>query len=210
MDLLQQMISSGEMSTIKRERLGRELLDAIGGKAPWRFFEVLHECGALRALNLPIPDLPHALDCLQRAVAITGDSVVRVAVALYQAAADAGTVSLEEALRLPADYTRLLDMLLSQADVIEPVAHADADVILRLITELRAEQQPDRFEQFLQAAIALWPDLMQRAKPNLTQAMEALTTVSASDLQQQGLSGRELGVELKRLRLQAIRSCLSA
>ncbi len=206
MALLKQMASSGELATIKRERLGQELLDAIGGKAPWAFFEVLQECGALQALNLHIPDLPQTLTCLRRAVARTDSSVVRVAVVLYPTAVGAGVASLEEAIRLPADYTRLLELLISHAAEMEPVAHADADSILSLITELRAEQQPGRFAEFIQAATALWPDLMERAGPNLVRALDAIGSVSAADLKQKGLGGKELGAELQRLRLAEIRA----
>lgn len=208
MELLGQMVSSGELETIKRERLWRELLDAISGRAPWRFFEVLHGCGALQALNLSLPDMDHALTDLRRATALTEASVVRIAAVFYQSVVTGGVASLEAALRLPADYTRLLDALVIHAADIQAAAVADADATLRLITGLRAEQQPDRFAEFLQAASAVWPGPMEHAGPNLKRALEAIGPVSAAALQQQGLSGKGLGAELQRLRLEAIHASL--
>ncbi len=209
-DLLKQMVSSGELTTIKRERLWQEMLDAITGKAPWQFFEVLQECGALRELGLCIPDLGHSITCLMRAEAITKNPVVRIAAVLYQSAvAMGGSKGLQDVLSLPADYTALLDALVSHAGAMELAADADAEVILNLITGLRADQQPDRFEEFLQAGSAIWPDTMKRAIPNITRASKATGGVSATKLRQQGLDGKELGDELRRLRLEAVRSSLS-
>ncbi len=209
MVLLKQMVKSGELATIKRERLWRELVNAITGKSPWLFFEVLQECGALQWLNLAIPDLSNAITCLMRAERITKSPVVRVASVLYSFAAEEGGLkALDESLRPPADYARLLSALVSHATDIELAADADAAAILRLITELRAEQHPDRLEEFQQAGCAIWPKKMERLIPNLTRAIEAIGSVSAAALQVSGLDGKELGAELKRLRLDAIRNSL--
>jgi tRNA nucleotidyltransferase (CCA-adding enzyme) len=210
MDLMKQMVSSGELATIKSERLLLELLDAITGKAPWLFFEVLHECGALQALNLPLSDITHPITCLMRAEIVTKNPVVLVASVFYHSVAAMGGVeSLDEVLRLPGNYTRLLDALLTHASHIEAAAEGDADAILTLITDLRAEQQPDRFEEFLQAASAIWPEPTKRSMPNITRALAAIGSISGAELQQQGLSGKALGAELKRLRLQAVHNSLS-
>lgn len=210
MDLLRQMVSSGELVTIKSERLWRELVDAITGKAPWLFFEVLHECGALQALNLPLSDITHSFTCLMRAEIATKSPVVRIAAVFYHSvAAMDGAKAMYDALRLPADYAKLLDSLVSHTSDIEAAAEADAGAILRLITDLRAQQQPDRFEEFLQAASAIWPEYTKRSIPNITQALEAISFVSGAELQKQGLSGKALGTELNRLRLEAVLNSLS-
>lgn len=210
MGLLKNMVSSGELATIKGERLWRELVDAITGKAPWLFFEVLQECGALPALNLPLTDVTHSITCLMRAEIATKSPVVRVAAVFYHSVAVmGGAKALDDALRMPADYAKLLDALVSHGSDIEAAAGADAEVILRLITDLRAQQQPDRFEEFLQAASAIWPEPMKHAIPNITRALEAVSSVSGAELQQQGLSGKAVGAELNRLRLEAVRKSLS-
>ncbi len=203
--LMKQMTASGELATLNRERVWTELAKALQGKAPWRFFEVLNDCDALAALQLPLSDLTDAITALKRAAAITTNPVVRFAAVMYQAAMDCGgSKSLEKALRLPSDYSKLLEQLVRHAGELETIADRDAEAILKLLTELRAEQQPQTFKEFQQACSAIWPELMNRAVPNLGLAMEVISNISAKDVQGLGFSGRELGVELNRLRLEAI------
>jgi tRNA nucleotidyltransferase (CCA-adding enzyme) len=206
MGLLQQIASCGELATIKPERLWQELLDAMTGLAPWRFWQVLQECGALTALDLSIPDLARSVAALIKATALSESPLVRVAAVLYQAG---GAKVFEHSLRLPKEYAWMLDALVAHAANIESASAAGANTILELITELKAEQQPERWGQFLLAASAIWPELMEQAAPNLDRAMRAIASLSAVELQQQGLSGKELGIELQRLRLEAVRSSLS-
>ena len=206
MGLLRQMVSSGELSTIKPERIWQELLDAITGQSPWRFFMTLHECGALQQLKLHFSDITTAVDHLNRSVALTDSPVVRAVAVLYQAD---GAKELRQALPLPKEYSWMLDALIGHAAAIEQVSQGDARAVLGLIAELKAEQQLDRWGLFLLAATAIWPELMERVTPKLNSAIGAIAAISTSELQQQGLSGKELGEELKRLRLEAVRSSLS-
>jgi tRNA nucleotidyltransferase (CCA-adding enzyme) len=210
MDLLKQMVLSGELNTIKPERICSELLEAITGKAPWVFFEVLQESGALQTLELDVVDLSHSITCLMRASEITLEPVVRTAAFFYNTVVSTGSSeALKNMLRLPADHVKLLDLLMANAADMELAANADPEACLRLISAVRAEQQADRWKQFLQAGSAIRPEQAQRAKPNLSMAMEAVSSVSAADLQQKGMSGKNLGAELYRLRLEAVRSSLS-
>jgi tRNA nucleotidyltransferase (CCA-adding enzyme) len=207
--LMEQMAASGELATLSRERVWKEMAKALAGKAPWRFFEVLKACGALQQLHLPLTDLTDAITPLKRAVAMTADPVVRFTSVMFNATADsAGSEALESSLRLPGDYAKLLDLLVQHAEVLPSVADADSESILKLLTELRAEQQPQRFKQFQQACCSIWPELMDRATPKLTKALTAIGGISVLELQAQGLSGKELGMELKRLRLDAISDSL--
>ena len=210
-ELMQQMAASGELATLNRERVWKELAKALQGKAPWRFFEVLQQCGALSQLLPLLTDLTDALATLKRATALTLDPLVRFAASMYHAAANnGGAKTLDKSLRLPADYAKLLDLLVRHADSLELVAAGDAEVILNMLADLRAEQQPQRFKQFQQACFAIWPELMNQAVPNMRLAMDAIGKISATDLQELGFSGKKLGVELKRLRLEAIGNSLES
>jgi hypothetical protein len=137
---------------------------------------------------------------------LTENLLVLVVVVLYQ---EGGAKALDKVLRLPAEYTWMLDRLVTHTADVEMAADSDAEAILRLINGLRAEQHPERWGQFLQAASAIWLELMERAMPNINRAIEAIVTVSAADLQQRGLSGKELGAELESQRLEAVRRSLS-
>jgi tRNA nucleotidyltransferase (CCA-adding enzyme) len=210
LELMRGMARSGELATLKRERVWKEMEDALQGQAPWRFFEVLLECGALELLHLVLAHQAESLAALKRAAAATVDSEVRLAAAMYHTVAHGGGVDeLTDSIPLPADHVRLLELLLQHAADLKPVAAGDAEIILGLLTRLRASQQPQRFRQFIQACSAIWPELARKAVPKLESSLQAMHTVSAADLQGRGFSGKELGEELAARRLLEIRRVIT-
>ncbi len=216
--LLRRMAESRDLPALRRERIWKEMRRALREAEPWRFFEVLQECDALPVL---VPQLasviaevgggetPSVIAALKRAAAATDDPVVRFAV-LFAPAADPadGSAALCEALRAPREYGDLLDMVVRYGALFEAAAEGDAGSILQLIGSARAEQQPERFQRFLQAAGALRPEAAVAACSNLEKALRVVVSVSADVLQAEGLTGAELGAELERRRLAAIRSVL--
>lgn len=207
--LLRKMAVSDELATLKRERVWQEMAKALASKAPWRFFELLQQSGALAQLLPPLSNTTVALETLKRAAALSTDPQVRFVAVMYHATAGSGGAKvLEPVLALPADYAQLLDLLVRHAEQLTLAAAAEPVGILSLLTELRAEQQPQRFDQFRQAGRAIWPELMAQAVPHLKRAMDAISKISATDAP--GLSGKELGLELQRLRLKAIADCLGS
>ncbi|MEJ2592815.1 MAG: hypothetical protein P8178_15730 [Candidatus Thiodiazotropha sp.] len=55
--LMQKMAASPDLANLRAERVWRELVRAMGEPQPWRFFEVLHRCGALARLMPPLDRL---------------------------------------------------------------------------------------------------------------------------------------------------------
>ncbi len=210
-ELMRQIAHSGELSTLNRERVWKELVAALQGQAPWRFFEVLLECGALAPLHLALSHQAESIESLQRVVKATPSTEVRLAAVMYRTVAHSGGVEdLHDFLPLPTGHSWLLNALQQHARDLEQAAAGDAEALLALLTQLRAQQQPERYAQFLQAANAIWPELMQKAAVNLEQAMQVINSVTAADLQDQGLNGKELGEELTALRLQEIRMAIGS
>jgi len=93
--LMQQLSESGELSALVPERVWTELEKALQGDNPWRFIEVLRECGALK-LVFPeidrlygVPQPPehhpeidtgiHTIMVLKQATRLSKDPVVRFA-----------------------------------------------------------------------------------------------------------------------------------
>ena len=211
MELMCRMAQSGELSTLNRERLWKELADALQGQAPWRFFEVLQECGALAPLHLSLSHQAESIAALKRAVGATTGAEVRLAAVMYHTAAYSGGVDeLNDFLPLPAGHAWLLNMLQQHAGDLAPAAAGKAEVILGLLTRLRVLQQPQRYQEFIQACSSIWPELMQKAVPKLDLALQIINTIAAADLQGQGLSGKQLGEELASLRLQEIRRAIGS
>lgn len=97
--LMRAMVDSGEVDHLVPERVWAELARALGESAPWRFIEVLRDCGALKRVfpeldalfGVPQPERYHPeIDCgvhllmtLEQAVKLGGRSRVCFAVMLH-------------------------------------------------------------------------------------------------------------------------------
>ncbi len=217
-ELMKHMATSEDLRALKPERIWKELGKSLGEGQPWRFFEVLHHCGALKGL---IPELAVAMEDekeqqdsttvadLKRAAVATADPTVRFAVVMHRAT---GPLVDQNAfchrLRAPKTYCELLGLVRQQGEAFLAAATGDAEVILRLLQQTRAMHQPERFAAFLQACGIIWPVQATQAMANLEKAERARCKVSAADLQARGLEGPELGQVLQRLQLEAIRRAL--
>jgi tRNA nucleotidyltransferase (CCA-adding enzyme) len=216
--LLRQMACSQDLMALQKERIWKEMERALGAEEPWRFFELLRDCGALQML---LPDLAKvmgaegdredvpAIAALKRAAAVSEELTIRFAVLFAQAAENTGDPGgLSESLRAPREYRDLLDLVVRCGALFQGSAEGDAESILQLLRISRAEQHPERFQRFLQAAGALSPELYDAADTNLQKALDAVAPISAEALKGEGLRGGEVGAEMKRLRLAAIRDLL--
>ncbi len=219
-ELMRRMAASGELRALQPERIWKEMEAALTASYPWRFFKVLHSCGALAVL---LPELAavmgegvtrdggetEPMGALKRLSQISADPAVRFATVMREAAAGiAGGADYCSRLRAPREYCDLLELAVRNGELYWSAAAGKPEPILRLLKQTRAEQQPERFQKFRQIGAALWPTLAGAADHNLERALRALGAVSASELKAQGLEGAELGAALDRLRLEAISSRL--
>ncbi len=211
--LMRRMATAEELGSLRPERVWKELRRALAEVAPWRFFELLHQCGALRCL---IPELDAAitssaegamdpLAALRWAVAASAEPAVRFAVVMYPALRNGALPEvLCRRLRAERDYSELLGLVAALGPVFARADQADAAALWRLLEQVRALQRGERFMFFLQACAALWPDVAAQATRRLECAATAAATVDARSLQSEGLSGPALGRELARRRIDAI------
>lgn len=99
LELMREIVDSGELDALVRERVWQEIEQAMACRAPDVFIRVLRDCGALRAL-LPEVDrlfgVPqpakyhpevdtgvHTLLCLQQAVRLSDDPAIRYATLVH-------------------------------------------------------------------------------------------------------------------------------
>lgn len=214
--LMRQMAASAELETLSGERLWQETRQALAEEQPWRYFQVLQRCGALVQL-LPAldrvmrQDKGHATDsvcpaltALERAVRCNADISVRFTATFYPAAA--GGQALESAigvLKVEKAALDLLQLTLRIAPAYHAAGAGDAVSILQLLDATRALHDHSTLDALLNAADALWPELAGN-RALLLQARERVVGVTAASLQQQGLSGAELGEMLRRKRIDAL------
>ena len=126
--LMNDIVQSGEIDTLVRERVWQEIEQAMGGSAPDVFIRVLRSCGALK-LILPEVDrlfgVPqpvkyhpevdtglHILLCLQQAAKLTDDPMVRYAALVH----DVGKGVTDKA-KWPSHYAHETLGLPLQADI---------------------------------------------------------------------------------------------
>jgi tRNA nucleotidyltransferase (CCA-adding enzyme) len=218
LSLLRSMAESRDLLALQRERIWKEMARALGEKQPWRFFELLREFGALKVLlpELAVvlgddgnPEESPVIGALKRAVHASEDPAVRFAVVFAEAASITGDpVALCESLRAPREYRDLLDLVVQYGGLFDQAAEGGAESILQLLRFSRAQQQPERFQRFLLAIGALRPEVSVVAVANIEKALSAVASISAEALREQGLNGNEVGAEMERLRLAAIRDQL--
>lgn len=205
--LMKQMAASPDLANLKTERVWREMIRAMAEAQPWRFFEVLHHCGALarlipavdRTMGVPAAHGETSVETLvaslRRAVDLSDDPVVRTAVALFEAAAGAPDLEVWlKSIRAGREEGQLLkDLLGLQQSITFPGECADW---LSLAARFKPKQQPERYRRFQSAAKSLWPDAAARWETELGLAVEILCLDAPQALHQQGLKGEELGRSL--------------
>ena len=217
--LMKKMAASEDLSHLQAERIWKELCRSLTEPQPWRFFEVLHRCGALArllpevALSMGEPgghgrQGEAAMAALKRAVELSDDPVMRAAAALYPAARRVAALDAWlQSLRAGKEEAQLLRDLLFVEDRL-PSAGEPAE-LLSLASYLKPGQQPLRFSRFLLTAEALWPNEMQALTQPLQAAAETLLSKPPPTFYAQGFSGAELGRELKAWRTEALRRRLA-
>jgi tRNA nucleotidyltransferase (CCA-adding enzyme) len=212
--MMKAMAESGELAHLQPERVWKELWCALAEPQPWRFFEVLHRCGALDRM---LPEVAYSLGqpgghgrqdeaamaALKRAAALSDDPVVRVAAALYPATRQVAALDAWlKAMRAGREEGQLLrDLIALEAQL--PSGNDPAG-LLQLAHRVKPAQQPQRFERFLLAAEALWPETLAGLVQPLKAAAECLRLKPPPDVYQQGGSGADLGRALMAWRAEVL------
>jgi tRNA nucleotidyltransferase (CCA-adding enzyme) len=231
--LMRTMVDNGEVEYLVPERVWAELVKALATDTPAQFFRVLAACGALRTLfpefapldqNEPAGSHGHAaiaLPVLGQAVTLSADSAIRFAALVCDI--DRGTANgldsdgldaLCDRYRVPNACRELAMLALQQRDRVQAADTLPAAQLLDLLNTADAFRRSDRFSQFLLVCKADAKASTSEDQDNfhgeyLQQALAAAQTVRASDLQQQGLSGKEIGAALQQQRIKAIANALS-
>ncbi len=218
--LMKKMAASPDLGHLRAERVWKEFIRALGEPQPWRFLEVLHRCGALAHL---MPEVDRSLgeagghgrsgeaglEGLKRACVESGDPVVRAAAALYPAARQvADPDAWLGGLRAGREEAQLLrDLLAGDGEL---PASDDPGGLLSLAGRLKPTQQPLRFERFLLAAAALWPERLSSLAGPLRRAAGILAEKPPAAFYRQGLTGAALGEALQRWRVGSLEERLAA
>lgn len=210
--LMKKMVASGELQHLKGPRVWQEMRKALMEKQPWRFFEVLHACGALAQL---FPVLATAMSeaaghgktgdsppvaALKRAVAQDLDLRERF-VCVMQYAVDAGHSARQLLAWLGVEKktaTLLTDWLQARKPLAQLPDGKAADYF-RYLRQFRASLPA--LNRLIPVCL---PELAETLLPRLEKAATALAAVDVGQLQAEGWQGKALGEEIARRQQLAI------
>ncbi|MES9874021.1 MAG: multifunctional CCA tRNA nucleotidyl transferase/2'3'-cyclic phosphodiesterase/2'nucleotidase/phosphatase [Candidatus Sedimenticola sp. 6PFRAG7] len=217
--LMKTMAASADLKALKPERVWQEMKLALVTDQPWRFFEVLHRCGAL---EVTMPNLAasmgdpgaHAgegdsepVSALKRASLISRDPRVRFASIMFQSVrADADALS---GMRAEKDYLELVTLAVDLAPSFTAPLSGDGAGVVHFLHRSRAQQQGERFESLLSLLSSLFPRDAARICPLYRKSLKAASAISVQALKAQGIEGAQLGQALAFEQLKAVNGVLS-
>ena len=197
--LMRQMVSDRMMSQITPQRFGREIEKAFNGQHPWRLFEVLAGCGAL-AEWLPefmreLSGEAHAksrqspaLADLQKASETSDQSDIRFAVFVLTDKTDAN--KLLSVAELPKRLTELAQDLMSHLQG-RDVNHFTVNDWVGLFDKAQLWLANDKSDKRWQVVELMFKD--DALAHALREVREAVIAINRDTLEDQSLSGKELG-----------------
>ena len=227
--LMRSMVANGEVNHLVPERVWAELVKALATDNPAQFFKVLAACDALQILFPGFTALQEdntadthgqadlTLPVLQQAVTQSDDIAIRFAALVCDLDQGMAGGLKPEALsalcdrhRIPNACRELAVMALQQRGNVQAASSLAAAQLLDLLTALDAFRRPERFDQLLTVCAA---DARTHEHSFngacLQKSLAAACAVRADGLQQQGLSGKEIGAALQQKRISAIADMLS-
>ncbi len=215
--VMKEMAAAGELAHLQGQRIWQEMARALMEAQPWRFFQVLHACGALGrlfpVLASALPDSPgdenpeedgEPIAVLKRAVTGKASLALRF-VCIMQYAVDAGhpASQLTAWLAVEKKTATLFENWLLARPLLLDLPKGNARAYRQYLQRFR-----HCLPQLGQLAQICMPHLAEQLSPLLEQARAAMLSVDVAELQEQGLQGRFLGEELRRRQEQAIASVL--
>ncbi len=163
LDLMRSMSKNGELSSLSRERIWQETRRALEEPAATVYFQLLHQCCALKIV---LPELSRSpawadggqdiLNSLEHAQEITPKTSIRFAVLVSAIALDKNTTEADHIcsqLRVPTRYRELAGLVATSYPLIEN--RPQAGKLLALLEKLDAFRRSSRFRDFLIATTAL-------------------------------------------------------
>ena len=210
MDLLRDMVASGEVDHLVPERVWQELSRGLQEEQPARMFAVLQDCGALARL-LPELELTPARTAILDRAARQGLGLE----ARYALLDVEGSRALQQRLRVPVACTELANTLAGQSSTLRAGLGLDAASLVQCLVECDAFRKPARFAELLQAtacevgaSAAQWPIALRWARAlQLAQGVDSGSL--AAQAQGRGADGAQVGVAIREARVAAVASGLT-
>jgi tRNA nucleotidyltransferase (CCA-adding enzyme) len=247
LELMRAIVDGGELEALVPERVWVETERALGEDRPVTYFEVLRACGALGAVlpevdalfGVPQPEKwhpevdtgLHALQVLEVAAELTGDTTVRFAALVHDVGKgvtpredwprhigheEAGARLIERIatrLRIPNEHRELAVLAARFHARVHRVGEQRPGTVLELLEHTDAFRRRERFERLLLACEAdargRGPELRARPYPQAALLHAALAAAASVRLDPEALArdaGPVIAERMRAARIEAIRS----
>jgi len=196
--LIHDMVAAGEVDALVAERVWKELERALTEKNPEQFFEVLQQCGALPVLFPQLSIDSSGMHALTNACQLTNDSAVRLAALLHDYA-DGDKKQLSEICkryRIPNGHHELAKLTAAHHAVVKRARELSDYDIVNLFARLDIYRREERFENFLTACQAIYPNINENISL-LRACAKAAKSYPVQELIAEGFDGAELAEQLK-------------
>ena len=204
MQLMHDIVTAGEIDALVPERVWQELYRALSLECPWRFFEVLKDCTALKILFPEIAEqFQSAIKTLKAATKLSHKETIRFA-ALASPLDQKATENLCSRIRAPSEYKDLALLVIKYQKNFYNALNLTADELLTTLEQTDAFRRPKRFSDFLLACEANSKNIPSQQIQKLQTAHKIAMEISIQPLLEKGLTGEKINKELHRLRVIAI------
>lgn len=204
LELMKEMVQNGEVNALIPERVWQEWSRSLKEKSPWRFFEILNDCGALEVLFHEIHFSPSKKQMLEQAVKDGVDDPIKLAIEI----GDIKEKSLRDLIarfRIPNEFGELAlltaqNYSLLSKDILTP------EEILSLFEKTDAFRRTERFHQFLTTCNYLGRESINKERHlKLKTILSTLKGIDNQALLDQGLTGKDFAIALRKLRLEKLK-----
>jgi tRNA nucleotidyltransferase (CCA-adding enzyme) len=212
LQLMRQMVDSGEVDALVPERVWQELSRGLMEKTPSRMFSVLSECGALPRL---LPEAAGATDPRSWQAADAG--ALRGAALAERFAAWLGLVQAPmaertaEHLRASGECRELLLLVSRLQARIRAAGRADAAELAAILRDADAFRRPERLAQLLDACADIATVAGEPLPPvwhaRITRARAAAASIDTRRIAQ---GAKNIGEAIHAARVEAVQALLSA
>ena len=203
MVLMAELVSSGELAYLSFERIWVETCKAMSSNLPWRFFEVLNQCGALSELMLPLADnLDKVVELLKQSIVF--ESPIRRYAIVLAYCLSKENIRIAQFCRkqkLPNDLKVNVEKLVRGLPYFQPIANLTdkpetAEQIVKFFSIIDGWRQPDNIPIIIQQSTIInqfnTAKIPSKLQQLLLTCFEHTNAVKAKPFVKMGLSGKDI------------------
>ena len=198
--LMNTMVDDGEIDALVPERVWKECEKALNATQPSRFFEVIESCNANQKLWPELSLSIHNHLDFNQACATFSSPILRFALLVFHLS-PAQLRQFITHYKIPNNYKEIATLLHRCYPDYDQLNPESASEIVDFIKATDALRRPERFADLITLCCFI---TNKSHVERLNQGLQYLTSLDISALQQQGLSGKELGDAIYQQQIQLI------